>query len=137
MTAEAVTGWRVILYGRNFKVLGSVSINRGEHRQFIRKRLLGLIELIGDIADSSCAEYQAVELVGNREARYSKYDQAIVQGFRSAFPSDDVDGLFVQHTPTETVEGRAYCLVVLDAILRGFESALDNHENEVWIRIST
>lgn len=135
MTAEALNVWSVTVIDRACNEIGTVSISLMEDWLFTQKRLYDLINVMDDVAEQALDEYTRLELTDKREKRLSGYDQTIVQGFRSAFPADDVNRLFEQHRPTETVDGRAYCLVLLEAVMRGFRQAMDGHKDHTWIQI--
>ena len=132
MTAEALNVWSVTVIDRAGDEIGTVSMDKSH---FTLKRLDDLIDVTDDVEEQALEEYTPIELLEKREKRLSGYDQTIVQGFRSAFPSDDVNRLFEQHRPTETVDGRAYCLVLLEAVMRGIAQAMDGHKDHTWIQI--
>lgn len=136
MAAEWLNDWKVTVLAPTGHEIGTVSISRTENFRFTEKRLWGLVSVADDIEDRSFVEYAPIELVEKREARFAGYDQRIMDGFRSAFPSDNVDRLFEQHRPTESINGRAYFLVLLEAILRGFKTVIDCHVSQTWVTIN-
>lgn len=127
--------WSVTVLDRNCDEIGTVSISRDENRQFTRKRLYDLISVTDGVEDRSLIEYTPVEIWENREARFTDYDETILKGFRAAFPHDDVNRLFSRHRPTEAISSRAYYLILLEAVLMGFEAATDGHTDQAWIQI--
>ena len=132
----AVRQWGVTVLDRACNEIGTVSISLMEDWLFTQKLLFDLIKVMDDVAEQALDEYTRLELTDKREKRLSGYDQTIVQGFRSAFPSDDVNRLFEQHRPTESIDGRAYCLVLLEAIMRGFGQAMDGAVSQTWVQIN-
>lgn len=132
MTAEALNVWSVTVLDRACNEIGTVSI---EKSHFAMKRLDDLIGVTDDVDEQGLEEYARLEPLDKREQRISGYDERLMQGFRSAFPADDVNRLFEQHRPTESIDGRAYYLVLLEAVMRGIAQAMDGHKDHTWIQI--
>ena len=135
MTAEETEDRSVTVISAEGKEIGTVSLGRYENWVFIRKRLYDLISTLYGLEETMFREYRQLEFADRREQRITGYDETCLQGLRTVFPQSNVDGLFTEHRPTEVINGRAYFLWVVEAILKGFNALIGSQKAHTWAQV--
>lgn len=113
--------------------LGTVGITPGD--AFMEKRLWDMVSVIEELEEKTFREYRAIELLDARVTRMTKHDETCMSALRRVFPQTNIDGLFAEHMPTDAINGRAYFLRLLDAILKGLLMLIDNGLSHTWTQV--
>lgn len=103
--------------------LGAVHLC-AEEPLFLHHRVEAFLDSLDNVKETAMAEWQPIEGLDDRQAKWKQYDETLMENFQNLFPTDSITGLFKNHNPTDTVNGRAYVQELALSILCGFHTAI-------------